>query len=195
MIGPRVSNGVGTGEPQRYATALDGVWMGLSTALARLEAIAGEPDERLNDDALETLPVLQYALHRAAELAVGIDPPAGTEEAHAELADALGEARDVTGEIVDALEAGGPTVAVILVHEWRGALFRVRLARLRLAAKPAETPPETPEREGFSRAALAATALILGGAAAFLAGAVLAMWPLWAVGLVLVAGGFLVYRP
>ena len=47
----------------------------------------------------------------------------------------------------------------------------------------------------FPAAAAAATALTFLGVAAFVAGAVLILWPLWAVGLGLVAGGYLAYRP
>src|SRR5207237_305321 len=82
-----------------YASALAGLWSDLSRTLARLEAIAGDPEERL-EDALETLPPLQYALHRASELVVGIEPPPGAEVAHAELAAALEDARDATAEVL-----------------------------------------------------------------------------------------------
>src|SRR5437763_5653210 len=112
-----------------------GLWSGLARTLTRLEAVAADPEERL-DEALETLPPLQYALHRTGELVVGIDPPPGAEVAHAELAVALADARDATADVLDALESGGPELAAVLVHEWRGALFRVRLARHRLVARP-----------------------------------------------------------
>ena len=89
-----------------------------------------------------------------------------------------------------------------LMPEWRGALFRVRLARLRalerypltLPGAPAESPaPKAAQR--ISPSAAAATALVLAGAVIFTAGAVLAAWPLWAAGLALFAGGFILFRP
>jgi hypothetical protein len=43
--------------------------------------------------------------------------------------------------------------------------------------------------------AIVATILILGGAFLFTAGAVLVAWPIWAAGLALFAGGFILYRP
>ncbi len=189
---------VGTGERQGYASAMAGLWSGLAQTLSLLEALAAEPEQRLSEDeALELLPRLQYALHAASELALGIDPPAGAETAHAELAAALVDARDATAEVLGAVDAGGPATAGPLVHEWRGALFRVRLARLRLSIRSSSSAAPTPEPSAWDspRAALAATALVLAGAAAFVGGAVLALWPVWGAGLVLVACGFLAYRP
>jgi hypothetical protein len=43
--------------------------------------------------------------------------------------------------------------------------------------------------------ALVATGLVIAGAFLFTAGAVLAAWPVWAAGLALLAGGFVLYRP
>lgn len=172
-----------------------GLWQGLSETLARLEAMAADPDERLDRSALDVLPGLQYALHRASELAVGIAPPRGAETAHAELAAALADARDATADVIDCLEAGGADAAALLVHEWRGALFRVRLARHRLAERPGQTSAGLEERRDLSKGALAATFLVLTGTIAFTAGATLALWPLWAAGLMLVASGFVAYRP
>jgi hypothetical protein len=85
----------------------------------------------------------------------GLTPPADVEAAHAKLADALAEARDSTAEIAEALSQGGLEAAAPLVWEWRGVLFRVRFARIRLertrrapaspslagTAPPARTPP------------------------------------------------------
>ena len=81
-----------------------------------------------------------------------------------------------------------------MLLEWRGALFRVRLARVRLSIlppRPAVAEPGT----GFPVAAAIATALTVTGVAAFTAGAVLVLWPVWAIGLALVAAGYLAYRP
>jgi hypothetical protein len=189
-----VRRGPGTGQGERYATALAGVWSDLSRTLSRLEAIAARPEE-LGDDALDALPALQYSLHRSSELTAGIEPPLGEEGWHTELAAALADARDATGEVADALDTGGPEAAAPLVLEWRGALFRVRLARHRLQGRPvlpALDPEPAPPRPW---PALAAGFLILVGAAAFTTGATLTMWPLWALGLTFVAAGFLVYRP
>ena len=62
-----------------YEAALAGVWSGLSGALGRLEALAAEPEERFEEESAETLARLRYVLHKASELAVGIDPPPGAE--------------------------------------------------------------------------------------------------------------------
>jgi fatty acid desaturase len=43
--------------------------------------------------------------------------------------------------------------------------------------------------------ALTATVLALSGALVFAAGATLALWPVWVLGLALFAGGLLVYVP
>ena len=190
-----MKQGLDTGRRQRYASALAGLWSGLAGTLTRLEAIAGEPGAQLDEAALDELPSLQYSLHRASELTLGIAPPAGGETAHAELRAALADARDATGDVVEALESGASETALALAHEWRGALFRVRLARHRLATHPLPIPiPPEPSR-GFPWPALAGALCVTLGAFAFTAGAVVATWPLWAGGLALVAGGFFVYRP
>jgi hypothetical protein len=192
-----VRPGVAIGQREGYVVALTGLWKRLAWALAELEAIAADPDELYDEESvLDRLPPLQYALHAASELAVGLRPPVGGETAHAELASALAGARDATAEIVEALDHAGAVVAETLVPEWRGALFRVRLARLRVATPrplPAElvAEPEPPARGD----ALAATMLALSGAAVFAAGATLELWPVWALGLALFASGLLVYSP
>ena len=176
---------VRTDDRQRYATKIAGLWRGLSEALDRLERLAAHPAERLADqDELDTLPQLQYTLHAASEIVAGIAPPAGAEATHAELAAALASARDATAEVADAAAYGGPEAAEPLVYEWRGALFRVRLARLRLAPAP-EKPavaPADPER-----VALRAIAATLLGATVVALGALFGEWPLAAGGLTLVA--------
>ena len=59
---------VRTGDRQRYATKIAGLWRGLSEALDRLERIAADPVTRLGDpDELDGLPRLQYTLHAASE--------------------------------------------------------------------------------------------------------------------------------
>jgi hypothetical protein len=189
-----VTHAEATRERERYASALDGLWRGLGRPLARLERYAADPESWLWDGPAQSLSALQYELHRSGELAAGIVAPPGTEAAHEELAAALVDARDATGDIVELLEAEGPEGAAILVHEWRGALFRVRLARRRLAAaRP--LPAMEPAEERRSAAAVASVVCLLAGTAAFTCGAVLAVWPVWAAGLALVAASFLVYRP
>ena len=88
-----------------------------------------------------------------------------------------------------------------LLPEWRGALFRVRLARLRaLERTPLPRPDASferlaPQPHEVSAAAIVGTALVIVGALVFTAGAVLAAWPLWAAGLALFGGGFVLFRP
>ena len=196
-----------SGERREYASAVAGLWEPLGSALARLEQIAEEPPEAIGGEILEELPTLQYSLHAGAELALGIQPPRGAEGAHAELVDALEQARDASAQVAFALQCGEDELAARLLPEWRGALFRVRLARLRALERFSLVPssaerrseePKGPERsEGaLSRAsAIGATLLVIAGALLFTAGAVLAAWPVWAAGLALFAGGFVLFRP
>ena len=103
------------------------------------------PTRSTADDAPARLQRLQYSLHVASEEAYGLDPPADAEPAHDELTWALGGARDATAEVAEALDEQGLDGVAPLLHEWRGALFRVRLARLRLAApKPAPAAGAAP---------------------------------------------------
>src|SRR3954470_22036370 len=105
-----------------------GFWSGLSGTLRALEAIAA--DSRHLDGAESSLRSLQYRLHWSSELLAGVEPPPGARAAHDELGAALAEARDATGQVAEVLGRGDG--AGDLLFEWRGALFRVRLARLRL---------------------------------------------------------------
>ncbi len=196
---------VRAGEGQAYAVAVASLWERIGSVLVRLERIADSPTDLVESDLLEELPGLQYRLHSGAELAVGIDPPPAAAGAHADLVGALAEARDATAEMAGALETGDPELIQALLPEWRGSLFRVRLARLRALERP--IPQARPEPSGASQrrqprvpektplSAIAATVLVLGGALLFTAGAVLVAWPLWAAGLALFAGGFILYRP
>lgn len=180
-----MSQELGTGERQGYATAMAGLLGGLSRTLGRLEHLAADPDRTLGDeDALAVFPGLQYTLHAASETAAGIDPPADAEATHVELAAALADARDATAEVAEAAAAGGPEAAWPLVYEWRGALFRVRLARARLAPEPTARPGGRPR----SRRKVAAGALAAVGGLLLAGGALLADWPLAAGGLALAAG-------
>ena len=192
------------GEPQTYAQAVGDLWERVGSALVRLERIAESPPDLVAEDFVDELPSLQYSLHSGAELAVGIEAPRGAEALHEELVASLGEARDATAEVALALEAADAELIEPLLPEWRGILFRVRLARLRAlerTALPREgtsaADPHRPraKRERAPVAAVLAGTLIVSGAFLFTAGAVLAAWPIWAAGLGLFAGGFLLLRP
>jgi hypothetical protein len=179
----------------QYAEQMGELWTGLTRTLGRLDRIAAAPDHLAED--LHALRRLQYRLHVASEHAFGVTPPAGAETAHADLADALACARDATAEVVEAVEEQGPEGLRPLLHEWRGALFRVRLARLRLAAPAPRPQPqlaELPAHEGIARP-LIAFLLALAGALAFAAGATLGLWPVWAAGVIAVCVSMLAYRP
>jgi hypothetical protein len=181
-----------TGTRERYASEVGELWSGLTRKLSRLEALAEAPDRLEEGDLVASLRRLQYALHSAAEQAYGIAPPAGSERAHAELATALDGARDATAAFTAAVDERGFDTAQALVPEWRGALFRLRLARLRLTSPG--LPATQPELPGPA-AALAAVTLSLGGAVVFLCGALLASWPLWLAGVVALAASFIIYKP
>jgi hypothetical protein len=174
-----------TGSDERYALQVGLLWSGLSPTLSGLDDL---PED------VQALRRLQYALHIASEHAYGIVPPAGAASAHAELGDALASARDATAEMAEACALWGPEGAQPLLYEWRGALFRVRLARMRLATPAPRRAEPLPPEEGIGRP-LAATLLALGGALSFVAGATLALWPLWVLGIVAVCVAVLAYRP
>ena len=190
------------GEPQSYVQAVTELWERVGSALVRLERIAEAPPASF-DELADELPGLQYSLHASAELAVGIEPPPGAEALHEELVASLAEARDATSEIAHAVAVGDAELVEPLMPEWRGILFRVRLARLRALERTAVVagsdgsvePKAAPARERTSVSAIVATVLVIGGAFLFTAGAVLAAWPVWAAGLALFAGGFVLYRP
>jgi hypothetical protein len=181
-----------TGE--RYANEVGELWNGLAETLVRLEALAGSP-ERLEDDrVVERLRRLQYRLHAASEHAFGLAPPAGSEPAHSELAAALAGARDATGEIIEAAEMAGLDAVETIVHEWRGALFRVRLARMRLA-RPRKPGPAADDHAPGIGPSLAATLLAVAGAITFAVGATVGAWPLWTAGMLGLCASMLAYRP
>jgi hypothetical protein len=180
-----VSQELRTGGRHNYASAIAGLWSGLSHTLSRLEQIAADPDETLAEtETLDSLPGLQYTLHAASETVAGIAPPVEAQSSHAELASALADARDATAEVAEAASSGGVDAAWPLVWEWRGALFRVRLARLRLA--PVPESPETPDAASTS-IAVAAVVLVLVGAIVVALGALLGLWPVAAAGMTVVA--------
>lgn len=172
------------GTQDRYAVQVGALWSVLSPTLTQAE----EPAD------VQSLRRLQYALHLAWEQAYGLDPPAGAATAHAELAAALACARDVTGEIAAGCALWGLDGIQPLLDEWRGALLRVRLARIRLAAPEPRAEPVPAAADGVAQP-LAAFLLALGGALAFVAGATLGTWPLWTTGIVAVCASVLAYRP
>jgi hypothetical protein len=174
-----------TGTQDPYAAAVGRLWSGLSPTLRDLDETTGD---------LRALQRLQYALHVASEDAYGLEPPPDAASAHAELAAALASARDATADVAEACRRGGAELAQPLLYEWRGALFRVRLARMRLAPPAPRAPRATNADDSLVRPAVAFL-LALGGALAFVAGATLAVWPLWAAGLVAVCASLLAYRP
>ncbi len=184
-----------TGTGAQYADAMVALWAGVTHTLGRVDELADEPERLASDVGVSTLRRLQYRLHLASEQAYGLVPPAGAESAHAELRQALAAARDATAFVADTLEEDEPEGALPLLHEWRGALFRVRLARLRLASPATAAPSLRARGEGSIAAPLAAFLFALVGAGAFVAGATLGLWPVWAAGMVAVTAAMLVYRP
>ena len=195
---------VRAGEGQAYAVAVASLWERIGSVLVRLERIADSPPDLVESDLLEELPGLQYRLHSGAELAVGIDPPPAAAGAHADLVGALAEARDATAEIAGALETGDPELIQALLPGGAEASFACasrgsgrssgRSPRPGQAVGPVAAPPAARSRKDAA----------LGdrrhgsrprGALLFTAGAVLVAWPLWAAGLALFAGGFILYRP
>jgi len=184
---------IGSGE--RYDVAMGELWPSLARTLSRLDLLAGEPEGLDDERASDALRRLQYALHVAGEQLHGLEPPPGAATAHAELADALACARDATAEVAAAASAWGAEGVEPLLPEWRGALFRVRLARLRLATPAAARNTPTEPAPAPLAPALLAVALALAGALAFVAGATLGLWPVWTAGLVAVAAAFFAYRP
>lgn len=183
------------GVGERYATQVGALWTGLARTLAELERLAGDPGALDDEAVLDVLKQQQYRLHVASEEAYGISPPHGVEPVHAELAGALAGARDATAELVEALEEGGLENALLCLHEWRGALFRVRLARLRLSVPAAAAPGPPAAPSVRMRAPLLALLLVMLGAASFVGGAALDVWPLWAAGLTAVGAAFLNFKP
>ena len=184
-----------TGTDQLYAEELGELWTALLRTLSRLDLAAAEPDSLDADGAVQSLRRLQYSLHVSSEHVVGLVPPPGDETAHCELEAALLCARDATAEVAEAVSAWGAAGVEPLLHEWRGALFRVRLARMRLM-RPGRTETVTPVEEYESQARpLLAFLLALFGAVAFVGGAATGAWPVWSAGMLAVSASVFVYRP
>lgn len=184
-----------------YAIAVADLWDSLADALLHLERIAEAGPDLVREDAVDELPPLQYRLHTASELALGIEAPRGAEVIHEELVDSLVQARDATAQVAAGLSDGDEDLVERSLPEWRGALFRIRLARRRALERlsvpiRSETPAAFSEpANGSPAAAIAATTLVVVGALLFTSGAVLAAWPVWAAGLALFASGFVLFRP
>jgi hypothetical protein len=186
-----VKPAVGSRATQGYESALDHVGRELRPALRALDDAAA--DLRSLSGSTEELPALQYALHVAAERVLELSPAAGAEEAHADLGAALEIARDETGCVWAALEEHGPDEAAILLWEWRVALFGVRIA---LREADGASPAVEPQEE--LRSAYLPVVLLAAGVAGVLGGALADLWPLWMVGLALVAASAIVshgHRP
>lgn len=152
----------------------------LLPALAALEAAA--TDQELLEELEDDLAGLRYALHVAAERVPSPPPWPWVEEQLERLSLALTDARDETAYVAEALAQGGRDAAAVLVWEWRAALFGVRLAlrdvdEALLAGPPGLAPP---------RLELPVVPLAL-GVAAVLGGALAHFWPVWLLGLVVVA--------
>jgi len=180
---------------ERYATQVGALWTGLARTLSELDQLAEDPAQLDDEASLDLVRRLQYRLHSASEHAYGLAPPAGIEPVHTELAAALAGARDATAELVEAVDLGGAEAAAPIVHEWRGALFRVRLARLRLGTPPKRADEREPKPKRSLRRPLLAFALTALGSVAFAAGAVGGPWPLWAAGLLAVCASLITYKP
>jgi hypothetical protein len=172
-----------------------GLWIDLRSPLARLDTLAGDLDRLVEET--RSLPALQYELHRAGELVAGITPPDDAELVHEEITDALAEAREMTAEVAEALTHGGLDAAAPLVWEWRGALFRVRFARLRLERPRAVSPtsPATACAPAARRSPILAAAAVTIGSALVLVAALLGLWLLVALTLTGTVAGSVLLRP
>ena len=185
-----------TGKREGYAEALAALWDRLAQTMTELDALAATPAEQLVEAAGPLLPRLQYELHAAGEAALGLAPAPGSEQGHRELTEALVAARDATADLVDAVEAGDLEAAAGMTYEWRGALFAVRLARLRLSAadRSAAFFERIEHRNGFRRTALAGVLLVVLAVATMVATATSGLSPLVAGAVVLLAAAALAAR-
>jgi hypothetical protein len=147
--------------PEPYVAALLGLWRDLELTLARLDELATTPAPQLREEPPADLARLQYRLHAASEAVLDLAPPVTAVEAHHDLAAALVAAREATSAVAGAFEDGEPVDG--LLYEWRGALFRVRLARLALGRRDGEGGRELPwariQGGGLLVVALAAVAV------------------------------------
>jgi hypothetical protein len=158
--------------PQHYTQAIASVWRELELALARLDDLAAQPLLLVEQERATRLARLQYRLHAASEAVLTLAPPVEAEEAHRDLADALVVARDATAAVAAAVEADEPASG--LVYEWRGALFRVRLARLELDREAA--PPEPGRLARLPWARIQGLLLLVAAVGAIAVGAHMSAW-------------------
>jgi hypothetical protein len=193
MIEPRVRQTLGTGSPRTYAAVMGGLWIDLELTLCRLDSLAADPEHLV--DERETLPALQYDLHCAAELVSSLRPPQDALVVHEELAEALAEARELTAEIAEGLAHGGLDAAGPLIWEWRGVLFRVRLARVRLERPRAAAAELVPSSPASPRAPVLAAGAVTIGSALVLVAALLGLWLLVAFTLAGTVAGSVLLRP
>jgi hypothetical protein len=194
MIATPMRQTLGSEAPRTYAVAMAGLWIDLRSTLARLDGLAGDLDYLC--DERETLPALQYDLHRASELVAGLEPPNGSELVHEELSEALTEARETTADIAEALDHGGVDAAAPLVWEWRGVLFRVRLARIRLERpRPAEAPATAGAAPAGQPVPFFAAGAVAVGSALVLFAALLGLWLLVALVLAGTGAAAVLLRP
>lgn len=184
-----------TGTEEVYAEGLGELWTDLRRTLTSLDGVAAEPDLLDDEDVAVSLRRLQYGLHVSFEHIAGLTPPPGGETAHAELGAALAGARDATAEVAEAASLFGAAGVAPLLHEWRGALFRVRLARLRLPPRQSRPATADADEHGGVTRPLISFVLALLGALAFVGGAAVDLWPLWTLGLLAVCASVLAFRP
>ena len=150
-------------------------------------------DDEGAEQSLQAAPVLAARLVRAG---VGLVPPPGAETAHAELAAALLARARRNGRGRRSGPPGALPGVEPLLHEWRGALFRVRLARLRLTPPGAAAAVALGRRLRRTRRPLAAFLLALGRRRRVRRPAPPpGTWPVWAAGMLAVGASVVVYRP
>jgi hypothetical protein len=179
-----------TTRPGPYAAALADVARDLGVTLDRLDDLAAHPVLLADPERASQLAPCQYRLHAAAEAVLSLAPPAEAEALQSDLADALVAGREATAAIVVALERGEPLGS--LVYEWRGALFRVRVARSDLA-REAEGRRGLP---GFAWTRIHGIALLLVALVAIATGAHESAWLVVAGGVAGALGGMtLLLRP
>ena len=125
-----------TGTDERYSVAMGDLWSGLARTLARLDVARRRARAARRRTARRTsLRRLQYALHLAARARLRARAAARRCEPLTRSSPTRSPARATRPPTSPRpSRSGAPTASTPLLHEWRGALFRVRLARLRLAA-------------------------------------------------------------
>ena len=174
------------------------------TRSSRLERIAEMPPALDRGRGRATsFPASSTASTRAPSSRTGSAAARPRATAHAELVEALAQARDSTADVAGAVDDGrrgarraAPArVARRALPRPARAAAGARAAR-RFRPRPSSLRALAPgAARRVRRSALVATALVIVGALLFTAGAVLAAWPLWAAGLALFGGGFVLFRP